>query len=381
MVCRRIRAEDFRNIAECDIGFSDGINIIYGKNAQGKTNLLEAVCLFSLGKSFRGVKENEFIRFERPATTLGMDYFSAGRDQNIKLMFSRSHKRVIEKNGVGIQRMSELIGSFRAVLFFPEHLNIIKEGPSMRRSYLDVAISQLRPFYLKTLQQYNHILSQRNKLIKNAPSDRKSFDTTVEFWSYQLAQKAAYITQTRINYLEAVSVEVKKCFAEMTGEKEVPDLCYSCCFKIDEHLLSDRERLAETYFSQLMSNHDREIAFGATVWGTHKDDIDIDLNGKSARIYASQGQQRSLALSMKLAEGSISKKDTGEEPVLLLDDVFSELDASRREYLTEKMKNGQVIMTACGGIDPGKTGAKVIFAEDGRFSEQGSYTLTEIVPG
>ena len=166
----------------------------------------------------------------------------------------------------------------------------------------------------------------------------------------------------------------------MTGKKEVPDLRYSCCFRIDEQVLSDRERLAETYFSQLMSNHDREIAFGATVWGTHKDDIDIDLNGKSARIYASQGQQRSLALSMKLAEGSISKKDTGEEPVLLLDDVFSELDASRREYLTEKMKNGQVIMTACGGIDPGKTGAKVIFAEDGRFSESDSGAIPDIIP-
>jgi len=368
MICKHIKVENFRNIASCDVDFSDGVNLIYGNNAQGKTNLLEAVCLCSLGKSFRGVKETEFIKFDCPDTNIEMAYEDAYRPQSIRMYYNRSHQRYIGHNGVKLQKMSELIGRFRAVLFFPEHLNVIKEGPSMRRGYLDVAISQLRPAYLKSLQRYNHILVQRNKLIKSAHDNRQSFDATIEFWSYQLATEAAVITQSRLGYLKLAGIELKKCIEEMTGEHEVPVLDYAFSFKIDEATSSDREKLREAFFSQLMSNHDREIGAGATLWGIHKDDVNISLNGKSARLYASQGQQRSLALGLKLAESNISMNDTGERPVLLLDDVFSELDGARREYLTDKMKNGQVIMTACGDAIPEGTEAKVIYAENGEFT-------------
>jgi len=368
MQCKTILCEDFRNIEACQVDFSDGVNVLYGENAQGKTNLLEAICMFSLGKSFRGVKDTEFIRFDRPTARLGMTFENSVREQNIFMQFSRNHQKKIEQNGVKITRMSEIIGQFRAVLFFPEHLNIIKEGPSMRRNYLDVAISQLRPLYLKSLQRYNHILVQRNKLIKAAEDDRKNFDSTVEFWSYQLAVEAAYITQARIKYLGLCEKELQNCFTEMTGTREIPSLSYVYAFKGAENFIGDRKRLAEEYFKQLMSFHDREIGAGATLWGTHKDDIDIFLNEKSARLYASQGQQRSLSLGLKLSESAISKDDTGEEPVLLLDDVFSELDSSRREYLTERMKRGQVIMTTCGDLNTVDTAARIIRTENGTFT-------------
>ena len=370
MEAKKIKAENFRNICSADVEFSSGVNLLYGNNAQGKTNLLEAVCFFSLGKSFRGAKEGEFIRFEEKNASISLDFSDSVREQNIKIDFFRDKLRHVEQNGVKISRMSEMIGAFRAVMFCPEHLNIIKEGPSMRRGYLDVAISQLRPLYLRSLQRYNHILAQRNKLIKNAAADRRSFDATVEFWSQQLAHEAANITRSRLKYLRMVEEELKICFSEMTGEREIPSLEYDFSFKIDKNTAEDTKKCEEAFFSRLMSSHEREIAAGATLWGIHKDDVDIRLNGKSARLYASQGQQRSLALGLKLSESRISMRDTGEEPVLLLDDVFSELDGTRREYLTERMKRGQVIMTACGDVDLGAN-VNVINVEKGNYLPYG----------
>ena len=238
----------------------------------------------------------------------------------------------------------------------------------MRRFYLDVAISQLRPLYLRSLQRYNHILQQRNKLIKNAERDRKSFDATIEFWSAQLAAEAANITKQRLRYIEAAERELKICFDEMTGGRETPSLEYDFSFRIKPEDAVDTKRSQEIYFNQLMSSHDREIYAGATLWGIHKDDLVIRLDGKNARNFASQGQQRSLALGLKLSEAAISASNTGESPVLLLDDVFSELDAERRSYLCERMKRGQVIMTACSDVDLESENVNVIEVKNGTYS-------------
>ncbi|MBQ2715400.1 MAG: DNA replication/repair protein RecF [Clostridia bacterium] len=368
MKVKKICAEDFRNIERAEVEFSDGINLLFGANAQGKTNLLEAICYFSLGKSFRGAKDAEFIAFDKRTAKLSLDFEDKVRERNLTIDFSKDHARHIEQNGMKISRMSEIIGLFRAVIFCPEHLNIIKEGPSMRRFYLDVAISQLRPLYLRSLQRYNHILMQRNKLIKNAERDRKSFDATIEFWSAQLAAEAANITKQRLRYIEAAERELKICFDEMTGGRETPSLEYDHSFKIKPEEAADAKRAQEIFFSQLMSSHDREIYAGATLWGIHKDDLIIRLDGKNARNFASQGQQRSLALGLKLSEAAISASNTGESPVLLLDDVFSELDAERRSYLCERMKRGQVIMTACSDVDLQNEHVNVIRVENGNYS-------------
>ncbi|MBQ8344669.1 MAG: DNA replication/repair protein RecF [Clostridia bacterium] len=359
MICRSIALREFRNVTEAKVDFSEGVNLICGENAQGKTNLLEAVYYCSVGRSFRTSVGAEMIRFGSPFAKVEMEYTETGRtrDQHLSFTLFRDKRRVAERNGVRIERMSELVGSFRTVLFCPEHLSLIKDGPGMRRTYLDMAISGLYPMYMHALQNYHHILRQRNALIKNAPFDRATFDATVELWSRKLAHEAAIIAEARLAYVKRASEQMALCFADMTGEREKPSMVYDGSSGQPEEEYADRKRTEERYVQLLTSSYDREIAVGATLWGIHKDDLTIRLNGKNARIYASQGQQRSLALSMKLAEGEICREEFGDEPVLLLDDVLSELDRGRREYLVSRIKGKQVILTTCEEQERTGTGA------------------------
>ena len=347
MICNRISVGNFRNIENAEVTFTPGVNILLGDNAQGKTSLLEAIYFISLGRSFRSVHESELIKFGEEYSRISLDYSDAVRNQNITIFLSKDKRRHVEQNKVKITKMSDIIGQFRAVMFCPEHLSLVKHGPSKRRAFLDVAISQLRPVYLKSLQKYNQILRQRNQLIKSAYNDRKSFDDTIEFWSRQLAHEAAVISKFRLWYTKLADEHVKRLFVRMTGEREVPEIVYVGSSKQAPEEYSDVALTEKKYFELLMSNHDREIALGATVYGIHKDDIEIMLNGRSARLFASQGQQRSLAITLKLAEGEICKTDSGEYPVLLLDDVLSELDGRRRAFLQNEINSRQVIMTTC----------------------------------
>ena len=347
MYCKKISVSNFRNIEKAEVEFSEGVNILVGENAQGKTNLLEAVFYSSVGRSFRAVSTAEMIRFGESSAEIELDWRDSKRDQTILFRIFKDRRRIVEKNHVKVDRLSDIVGSFRAVLFCPEHLSLIKDGPSERRGYLDVAISRLYPMYIHALQEYNYSLKQRNALIKSAIDDRKSFDDTVELWSEKMASSAAVISDMRAKYIKRATVYVSDCFAEMTGERERPELIYCGSAGLDIDDYSNRARVKDRYMELLMSSHTREIYAGATLWGTHKDDIDIRLNGKSARIYASQGQQRSLALALKLAEGEICREEFGDYPVFLFDDVLSELDSSRRDYLINKMREKQVILTSC----------------------------------
>lgn len=370
MYCKKIKAVDFRNIEEAEVGFSDGVNILVGRNAQGKTNLLEAVFYASVGRSFRASHSSEMIRFGSAAADISLNYRDSKRDSNIHIRLFKDKQKLVEKNRVKMDRLSDIVGSFRAVLFCPEHLSLIKDGPSERRGYLDMAISRIYPSYMHSLQKYAHVLKQRNALIKSAYADRRVFDATVELWSEQLASEAAVISDIRQRYIERASSHVANCFLEMTGEREKPTLVYVGSSGQSGEEYHDREAVKKKYLSLLSENYEREIAVGSTLWGIHKDDIDIRLNGKSARVYGSQGQQRSLALALKLAEGEICREEFGDEPVLLFDDVLSELDAQRRDYLTQRLINKQVIITTCEdeGI-LGLGGAKVIRVENGRYFE------------
>ena len=352
MLCKKVELQNFRN-AECEtVTFDSGINVLHGENAQGKTNLLEAIYYVSLGKSFRGSKDAEIIRFGEEYAAISLDFIAQGREQNVTMRFSDNarQKKTVTHNGVKITKLSELVGEFRAVLFSPDHLQMIKDGPSLRRNYLDVAISQLRPMYLHSLQKYNKILLNRNKLIKNAEEDRATFDSTVDFWSAQLAHEAAIIAKARAEYVQKSGDIIAEFYRRMcqSGEiDETPELIYAGSAKQDGELYFDTE-VTERNFLRLLTNfHEREIAAGSTLYGIHKDDIIINLNGKNTRLYSSQGQQRSLALAMKLAEGEICKMDCGEYPVFLFDDVFSELDSIRRKNLLREISDRQVIITSC----------------------------------
>ena len=259
-------------------------------------------------------------------------------------------KKNVTHNGVKITKLSELVGSFRAVLFSPDHLQMIKDGPSLRRNYLDVAISQIRPMYLHSLQKYNKILINRNKLIKNAEEDRSTFDETIDFWSAQLAHEAAIIAKARAEYITRSGKIIADFYKRMCSSGEIdetPEFIYAGSAKQDNELYFDIETTEKNFYRLLSDFHEREIAAGATLYGIHKDDIIINLNGKNTRLYSSQGQQRSLALAMKLAEGEICRMDCGEYPVFLFDDVFSELDSVRRKNLLREITDRQVIITSC----------------------------------
>ena len=355
----------FRNYDHVFLEFDPGCNVIYGENAQGKTNLLEAISFTALGKSFRTSHEEELIRFGEEFAEVSLDFTDSVRRQNITVRMMTGHRRRIEQNGVKVGRLSDVVGAFRTVLFCPEHLSLIKDGPGERRNYLDIALSQLYPVYLKSLQRYNQILKNRNKLIRNAEDDRRTFNETVEFWSSQLAAEAAVIARYRVQYLTRASEHIKSCFAEMTGDREVPKAVYAGSSHGEPESYLDVNETEKIYFDLLMKNHDREIGAGTTLWGIHKDDIEITVNDRSARAFASQGQQRSLALAMKLAEGEVCAAITGERPVFLFDDVFSELDSTRRAYLSGKIKDRQVIITTC---EPsGIAGGKLIQVQNGRY--------------
>ena len=319
----------------------------------------------SVGKSFRAAHSSEIIRFGADHAELEIDYNDSVRDNNIKMHIFRDRQRRVEKNHIKIEKMSEIVGSFRAVLFCPEHLSLIKDGPSLRRNYLDIAISRLYPLYMKTLQRYNYILKQRNMLIKNAYNDRESFDSTIELWSEQLAHEAAIISKYRVEFIKRVNRCVADCFADMTGEREKASVSYIPSAHGDEDEYLDVAETEKKYFSLLTSAYEREISAAATLWGIHKDDIDIRLNDKQARLYASQGQQRSLALALKIAEGDICCEEFGDYPSLLLDDVLSELDSSRREYLINRIDSKQVIMTSCESVFDNN--AKKINVRNGKY--------------
>lgn len=352
MLCKKVELQNFRN-AECEtVTFDSGINVLHGENAQGKTNLLEAIYYISLGKSFRGSKDAEIIRFGEEYAAISLDFIAEDREQNVTMRFSDNarQKKTVTHNGVKITKLSELVGEFRAVLFSPDHLQMIKDGPSLRRNYLDVAISQLRPMYLHSLQKYNKILLNRNKLIKNAEEDRATFDSTVDFWSAQLAHEAAIIAKARAEYVQKSGDIIADFYRRMcqSGEiDETPELIYAGSAKQEGELYFDTEVTEKNFLRLLTDFHEREIAAGSTLYGIHKDDILINLNGKNTRLYSSQGQQRSLALAMKLAEGEICRMDCGEYPVFLFDDVFSELDSIRRKNLLREIADRQVIITSC----------------------------------
>ena len=384
-VCHSIEIENFRNIGSASVTFTEGVNLLHGDNAQGKTNLLEAVYFTALGKSFRPVKETELIRFGEESAHVVNRFRDSVREQSLSFrLFSGRGHRIVEQNGLRIGRMSEMVGAFRVVLFCPEHLSLIQGGPELRRGYLNVALSQLRPVYLQSLQRYSKLLKERNALLKRAPEDMATFKATEPMWSAQLAHEAATVTVHRARYIRQVNDHVRACFVDMMkkyeGGGEIPEMTYQPTLgsdwleahRDDPDLFTDPAGLEERYLELLTSRHDREIGAGATLWGIHKDDVRITLNGRPARLYASQGQQRSLALAMKLAEGWVSAYESGGDmPVFLFDDVLSELDAHRRDYLVQEMKGRQVIMTAC---DPAAAdfggGVNLIRVDGGRYTQK-----------
>lgn len=360
MKIEKLRLIDFRNYENSIIEFKDGFNVIYGENATGKTNILEAIFYFASGKSFRGCKDRELIRFEKESASVDMRFSRGnenGTDSETKTEEIKKHldsvhmglklykgkKKVFERDNNVISRLSEYLGAFRAVIFTPDHLSLIKGHPENRRRFIDLAISQSYPRYVAYLNEYNRLLMQKNALL------RKDFDNSdkramLEIYNERMAVSAGAISFNRKRFVSLLEKEAKKIHFDISGCKEELSIEYLTQSGTDcESAEETKERLKEFYLSKT----DLEIQRGMTLFGVHKDDLNFYINGRNAKLYASQGQQRSAVLSLKIAEGQISKNVTGEYPVFLLDDILSELDDGRKEAILEKTYGKQVIITGC----------------------------------
>lgn len=357
MILKRVRYTNFRNIKSADLTFCDGINVLYGDNAQGKTNALEGICLCAQGRSHRTARERDYILYDADFAKVILDYEDLERTSELELRYLKNGRKTVRKNGLGLKKMSEFIGNFRAVLFCPEHLAIVRDGPSERRGFLDAALAQIDGEYLRQLQKYNAALLQRNRLISEFPINPQAFYETEGLWAEQLSQSGEILSEKRAAYVEKVEKEVGKLFSEMTNEREKPRLLYRKPMKKEE---------LKALFE---SGRERELKAGSTLFGIHKDDIEITLNDKPARVFASQGQQRSIAVAMKLAEGAVCRELTGEYPVFLLDDILSELDRHRKEFILSGLHDRQVIITCCDGEDVKNVSkGRVIRVENGEYT-------------
>ncbi|MDD6264976.1 MAG: DNA replication and repair protein RecF [Clostridia bacterium] len=359
MKCNKIIYGNFRNIENASLSFSDGTNILIGENAEGKTSALEGIYLFAGAKSFRAKSEREMIKFGSEYAFVNLECEDSNRRYQMKYAFNSLGKRSCQRNGVTLKRLSELIGYFRAILFTPSQLSIVQSGPSARRSFIDVAIAQIKPGYISYLQRYNQILGQRNALIKARQRGKNDkFEDTAEILSYQLAEYAEIIANYRQRYVTGLDGVTNSFMNDMTLGKE------SC------HLIYEEQKNKEQYFAELTQNLEREIKYGATLYGIHKDDIKILICKRDAKAYASQGQMRSAALSMHLGEGEISANAfSGEHPVYLFDDVLSELDEKRRSYVISGFKNKQVFITSCDqSALEGISGARIFRVRNGNYS-------------
>lgn len=345
MYITRLATSNFRNLTDGEIFPSIGVNVIYGDNAQGKTNLLEAFWLFTGGHSFRGSKDSELPKLGGlPAAKLALDFFSEERPQKAVLHIENG-KRSSVINGVKKKTGSALVGKVRAVIFSPEHLLLVKEGPSRRRAFLDGALCQMRPGFAKVLSIYNRTLLQRNALLKDMARYPELRDT-LDVWDARLAHLGVHVMQERKEYVEALAPRTAAIYDGISKGREQIKIEYSPAIKAPVENLSQAE-LEELFQKELKRTVSSDARSGFTSVGPHRDDLEIMLNGISARAFGSQGQQRSAVLALKLSEAETLAGTTGEQPVVLLDDVMSELDQSRQDYLLNHLHGRQVFITCC----------------------------------
>lgn len=324
----------FRNYIQQHIEFSPETNIIYGNNAQGKTNILEAIYMFSAGKSHRAGNDREVINYESNFARTGIEFHTETRDYSAQMRILRNGRKGIKINNIPIVKLSQLMNYFNSVMFSPEDLEIVKGSPGKRRRFADSAISQLHPSYLAELIDYNKALEQKNSLLRNPRSRGDSASMSV--WNLQLASSAAKIMEYRRGFIKELNGFASEIQSQICSDKL--SISYNPNIKIE-----DTSANGIAAFLDERCSH--EIESASVLYGVQRDDINIDVNGKQAKIFCSQGQQRTAALSLKIAEAEHIKTIKGEYPVLLLDDILSELDSTRREFLSEKISGKQVMIT------------------------------------
>ncbi len=345
MTIKEISFNNFRNLKDGKIEVSDNINVICGDNAQGKTNLLECIWLFNGVRSFRGSKDTELISFDNDKNyaTTNLKFFLEDRIQEAQInIFSGRREAIL--NGIKKKSASQIIGKCTSVVFSPEHLNLVKSGPSERRRFLDGAICRLKINYAVAFSNYKKILNQRNALLKDI-NKNNSLKDTIEVWNENLAKSGAFIILERFKYIELLKKYALEYHSGISKGKEKLDIIYNCnCNALKE---DDYQQIYDKLLISLQNSLNNDLYLGCTNIGPHRDDLDFLINDIKSKTFASQGQQRSIVLSLKLSEASILEEITYERPVILLDDVLSELDIYRQDFLLNKIENWQVFITCC----------------------------------
>ena len=337
MVIKSLELKNFRNLCDANIVFNEGTNILYGDNAQGKTNVLESIYVSGTTKSHRGAADREMIRFGKEEAHIRTIVRKNESDRRIDIHLKKNDSKGVALSGIPIRKAGDIFGILNLIIFSPEDLNIIKRGPSNRRHFIDMEISQLDRMYLHDLADYNKVLKQRNKLLKDIYY-QPSLEETLCVWDDQLIKYGERIIKSREEFIEELNDIVCGIHMSISGGREKLEVKYEYdtgCGNLSYAVMNGRER---------------DIKTGITGSGPHRDDMSFIVNGIDIRKFGSQGQQRTAALSLKMAEIEMVKRKTGDIPVLLLDDVLSELDSSRQNFLLKNIKGIQTVIT-CTGLD------------------------------
>lgn len=359
MIFRKIYLKNFRNIEEMELLPGEKVNIICGENAQGKTNLMEALWLFTGAKSFRQTKDSEFIRFGEEKANLKAEFFSENREQNAEISFSPS--KSLKKNGIDIKSSAEYAGTIGGVVFSPSHMNLFRDGPKERRRLIDTSLCQLYPKYLSVLADYKKVLDQRNTVLKDARYHSGLIDM-IDIYDEQLARLGGTIIRTRVSYCESLNKKAAEIYKGMSGAREEFFAEYiTTVLSEDEHADSSMSTadFAQKFYDALQNSRNYDFEHGSTSVGPHRDDLEVTLDKMPVRSFGSQGQQRSCILSLKLGEAKMLGEAMGEPPLILLDDVMSELDSLRRDYILNSIGESQIFLTCCdkelfSGLEDGK---------------------------
>ena len=365
MYIKDIELTNFRNYEHLHVDFNKNVNLILGNNAQGKTNLLEGIYLTSIGRSFRTSKDSDLVKFDELLAKVKTDAVKEVYDTSVEIIIQKDAKKAIKKDGVNVKRTSELLENILIVIFSPEDLKIVKDEPEKRRKFIDRELCQIKPLYYESLSNYKKTLLQRNMYLKEDRIDQSILD----LWDVQLAKYGSKIINMREKFVKKISDFSGKIHGSITNGKESLFLAYNPNIQF----LEDNEDMEGLFYDELKKSFQNDMRQRTTTKGPHKDDISFYVNGINMRNFGSQGQQRTCALSLKLAELNLIKEETGEDAILLLDDVMSELDIERQEYLIKTLKDNQLFITTTD-IDQKLIDsfpeAKIIYVDQGKIREK-----------
>lgn len=370
MILKRLQLRQYRNYDSLELEADPGANLIIGENAQGKTNLLESIYVLALTKSHRTYKDRELTNWEKEHSRIYGEVEKKYGLYKLELSFHAKGKKA-KINGLEQSRLSDFIGSLNVVMFAPEDLSIVKGSPGVRRRFMDMEISQVHPSYVHHLNQYQKILNQRNQLLKQQgfSENKEQLSTLLDVWDEQLADYGSKIVKKRQTFINKLKIWAKEIHGSITSHRENLEIVYAPSFEIED--FTDETVLFKQFMIKLSQVRSQELKRGVTLVGPHRDDLFFYINDKEAQTYGSQGQQRTTALSVKLAELELIREEVGEYPILLLDDVLSELDQFRQTQLIETFRQKvQTFITTTGteSIDMSRIGdARIFRVSDGRI--------------